>query len=294
MFDRIFANYLVDSGKLTAENLRDIFSSQEQKRVRLGVIAVSEKLMTIEQAEEVNQLQSVYDKRFGDIAVDKGYLTAEQVSRLLALQGNSFLAFVQSVIDSNYLNMGEIESELNRYQKDNNFTLMNMEDLKSCDINRIINIFVYQQPSILQSLCGVMVRTVARLVDYHVYIKSPYEIKELPYQFLSMQELNGQHKILTAISGSSDAMKEAAIGFAGEQYIENEEDALDALCELVNCVNGLLATEMGTKNIELDMEVPHYYLEKGTLRANSLFCLPVMIRGLEVDMIMAIDQEYSL
>ncbi len=294
MFDRIFANYLAKSGKLSTNALKDIFSSQEQKRVRLGVIAVSEKLMTIEQVEEVNQLQAIYDKRFGDIAIDKGYLTAEQVSRLLSLQGNSFLAFVQATIDGNYLAMEEIESSLDSYQKDNHFTLMNMEDLKSCDFDRIIKIFVYQQPDILQSLCGVMVRTVSRLVDYHIYIKTPYEIKEMPFQLLSMQELNGQHKILTSLTGSSESMMKAAIGFAGEQFIENEEDALDALCELINCVNGLLATEMGTKNIDLDMDAPHYYMEEGSLKANRLFCLPIMIGNLEIDMIMALDQEYSL
>ncbi len=85
MFDRIFANYLLDEGKISKRDLDDIFLAQEQKRVRLGVIAVSEKLMTIEQVEEVNQLQAIYDKRFGDIATQKGYLTDEQVSRLLVL-----------------------------------------------------------------------------------------------------------------------------------------------------------------------------------------------------------------
>ena len=75
MFDRIFANYLVSEGKLDEKKLAEVFTSQAEKRVRLGVIAVSEKMMTIEQVEEVNQLQAIYDKRFGDIAIEKGYLT---------------------------------------------------------------------------------------------------------------------------------------------------------------------------------------------------------------------------
>ena len=62
MFDRIFANFLVDKQKLGPECLEKIFELQEQKRVRLGVIAVSEKLMSNEQVEEVNQLQSNTDK----------------------------------------------------------------------------------------------------------------------------------------------------------------------------------------------------------------------------------------
>ena len=99
MFDRIFANYLVETGKLSEQNVEVIFSTKEERHARLGVIAVSERVITVEQAEEINQLQAIYDKRFGDIAVDNGYLTIEQVERLLDLQGNAFLRFVQAIID---------------------------------------------------------------------------------------------------------------------------------------------------------------------------------------------------
>lgn len=294
MFDRIFANYLLEKGKLSEKNLSDIFAIQDEKRVRLGVIAVSEKLMTIDQVEEINQLQAVNDKRFGDIAVENGYLTEEHVKRLLFLQGNSFLAFVQSMIDLSCMNMEDVNQALEAFQKENSFTLMNMEDLKSCDIDRIIPIYLYQQEDMLRALCGVMVRTISRLVDYHVYIEKPYTVKEFTCDTLCMQELNGDHAILTVLSGLPDAMKIAAVHFVGAEYISNEEDSLDALCELVNCVNGLLATEMSLKNIEIDMKAPHYSMESSTLKADSLVCLPLYIEGKKITMIMALDTEYSI
>ena len=36
MFDRIFANYLVSEGKLDEKQLAEAFTSQAEKRVRLG------------------------------------------------------------------------------------------------------------------------------------------------------------------------------------------------------------------------------------------------------------------
>ena len=42
MFDRIFANYLVETGKLSEQNVEVIFSTKEERRARLGVIAVSD------------------------------------------------------------------------------------------------------------------------------------------------------------------------------------------------------------------------------------------------------------
>lgn len=295
MFDRIFANYLAECGKLSDQNLKDIFSIQDSKRVRLGVIAVSEKLMTIEQVEEVNQLQAVLDKRFGDIAIEKGYLNNEQVGRLLVLQGNSYLAFVQSVVDGGFLSMDEIENMMSRYQDENNFTLSNIEDLKSCDINRIIPIFLYSQPEMLKELASVIIRTVVRLVDFHTYIKKPSIIKEYPYKMICSQEINGDHRFLTAFSGDDQAsLKDIAIAFAGEDNVETSEDAVDALCELVNCVNGLYASDMSSRDVDIDMDAPIGKIDTGVLKADSILCIPVVICGKQIDLLLTLDQDYTL
>lgn len=293
MFDRIFANYLVETGKLSEQNVEVIFSTKEERRARLGVIAVSEKVITIDQAEEINQLQAIYDKRFGDIAIDNGYLTEEQVERLLDLQGNGFLTFVQSIIDHGCLTMDEINTALETYQKKHSLTLGDMENLKSCEIERIVPIFFYKQPEFLIELGGILLRTIYRLVDYRVYIKKPYLANEVTYQYLAMQELFGEHAILNAVCGDIDALKEAAIGFAGAEYINQNEDALDALCELINCVNGMFATQKSRENIDLDMKVPEFCTEPGVLKGTSLLCIPVVIFDKEVTVIFSIDNEFS-
>lgn len=295
MFDRIFASYLVATGKLTDKNLGEIYSSQEQKRVRLGVIAVSEKLMSIEQVEEINQLQAIYDKRFGDIAIEKGYLTEEQVSRLLVLQGNAFLAFMQAVTDSGVMTIDDFNTALDEYQKENGFTLSNMEDLKSCDNDRIIPIFVFNQPEMVQKLCGIMVRTIARLVDYHVYIKKPTVTDSVAFPAICVQELRGEHRIVTSLSGELDgSMIETAIGFAGSENVVCEEDCLDALCELINCVNGLLATEMSNRDVDIDMEAPYAQGTPGSIKSASVLSLPIIIYGKQLNLNVILDQDYTI
>lgn len=293
MFDRIFANYLVETGKLSEQNVEVIFSTKEERRARLGVIAVSEKVITIDQAEEINQLQAIYDKKFGDIAIDNGYLTAEQVERLLDLQGNGFLTFVQSIIDHGCLTMDEINTALETYQKKNSLTLGDMESLKSCEIERIVPIFFYKQPEFLIELGGIFLRALYRLVDYRVYIKKPYLAKEVSYPYLAMQELFGDHTILNAVCGDMDALKTVAIGFAGAEYIHQDEDALDALCELINCVNGMFATQKSHENIDMDMKVPAFYTESGTLKGNALLCIPVVVYDKEITVIFSLDNEFS-
>ncbi len=295
MFDRIFADYLREAGKLSEDNLTEIFSNQEQRRVRLGVIAVSEKLLSIEQVEEINQLQAIYDMRFGDIAVQKGYLTDEQVSRLLVLQGNAFLAFMQSVVDGNYMTMADFNECLDNYQKSNHFTLSNMEDLKSCDADRIIPIFIYDQPELTQKLCGIMIRTMSRLIDYRMFIKTPTVSSTVNYPAICVQELKGEHNIVTALSGDIDgALFEAAVGFAGKENVTEPEDCLDALCELINCVNGLLATEMSNQNVDIDMDAPFANGTSGSLRSESILTLPVVIYGKQMALHVILDQSYTV
>jgi len=294
MFDRIFANYLVETGKLSEQNVEVIFSTKEERRARLGVIAVSEKVLTVDQAEEINQLQAIYDKRFGDIAIDNGFLTAEQVDRLLSLQGNAFLTFIQSIVDHGCLTMDEVNEALNRYQKENSLTLGDIENLKSCEIENIVPIFLFKQPELLISLCGVLLRTVYRLVDHRVFMKQPYVATEVPFSHISMQELFGDHSILNAICGDIDVLTKAAIGFAGEEFINNEEDCLDGLCELINSINGMFASKMSGEDMDLDMNVPQYYLTPGTLKAESLLCIPVVVFDQELTFVLSLDTPYSI
>ena len=294
MFDRIFANYLVDKQMLGPECLEKIFELQDQKRVRLGVIAVSEKLMTNEQVEEVNKLQSITDKRFGDLAVEKGYLSDNQVTRLLALQGNSFLSFVQATVDLGYMNMNDIVEAQNEYQKENSYTLTDMDNLKSCDIDRIMPIYVYDLPGYAKEIIGVAARTLSRLVDYHIYIDKPYTSDKLIGENLCHQASEGDFNILLAVSGEEEAMMKTAIGFAGEQYIEDTEDALDSVCELINCINGIFATEISRRSIDIDMLAPSYKVGAGVINSEEIINVPVYLFGRPLTLSVILSDNYTI
>ena len=63
MVEYILGNYLVETGKITREQLQQVMSKQDSVRVKLGLIAVEEGLMTMEQADEVNRMQAVMDQK---------------------------------------------------------------------------------------------------------------------------------------------------------------------------------------------------------------------------------------
>lgn len=278
MFDRIFANYLLDMGKLSKENFRISCESQEKKRARLGVIAVSEKMMTTEQTKEVNMMQLQCDKKFGDIAIECGYLTKEQVERLLSLQENKFLSFIQAVVDNKFLSMDAIEICLNSFQQDMGFTLMDIESLKCCDIDKVVAVYGYGWDETARGAIGMMLRTLSRLVDYQVSIGKPYKTKELATENICMQESEGSKQYVMAMSGDESVMLNMAVAFAGKEFVTEIEDALDTGCEFINNVNGLYATQLSYQGVDDDMNVPEYMVGKGTLVCDKEFiCVPVRI-----------------
>ena len=87
MFVQYFGKYLVENNIISQPEYELIIKEQENSRVKLGFIAVAERLLTKRQAEELNELQKTKDQRFGDLAIEKGYLLEEEVNYLLNMQG---------------------------------------------------------------------------------------------------------------------------------------------------------------------------------------------------------------
>lgn len=294
MFDRILGNFLVEKGSLSQEQLTQVWEAQEESRVRLGVIAISEQLMTIEQVDEVNKMQAVMDKRFGDIAVEQQYLTEEQVSRLLRLQGNTYLVFIQTILDKGFLTMDEVNLALEEFQKENGLTLTDMDAWKSCDPDRIVPIYFGDEEAKVQALLGTFIRTVVRLVDYHVYLGRPYKVAEYKNDVMSMQMLCGDHNVLAAVAGNEEGVMKAAVAFAGEKFVTEKEDSVDAMCELINCTNGLFATKMYQEQVDVDMLPPEYYMEEVTVKGADLLVVPLYVCGTTIDYVVAFDRDVEI
>lgn len=294
MINHLFGNYLVKSGRLTGEQLETVMEAQKKVRVKLGLIAVAEKLMTPKQSDEINRLQAVVDKRFGDIAVEKGYLTDAQVSRLLELQGNAYLTFAQSITDNGFLTYEEVEAALAEYQTENAFTSTDMEALKSGDSDRIVSLFLPGDVDSLQKdLMQGAVRTIIRLIESDIYIEKAFWKSEITVSSYAMQNLKGVRKASLLFTGDGDALLAVAEPFAGESFGEVNLDALDAVGEFSNCVNGLFCTDKSAV-CELDMLPPSLKDDTVTIKADKMCVMPIHIGESVIYLITTFDEYISV
>ncbi len=291
MLDRLIGNFLVEQGLITRTQLLEAYKIQEQSRAKLGVIAVAEKLMTIAQAEQVNTLQSTMDKKFGDIAIEKGYLAENQVARLLELQGNTYLIFLQAVVDLGLLTMDKLEKAEEDYQKLHGFTESDMAALKTGDVEQAVPIFLDTDDPVYKGMFSMGVKNMYRLVDTHVYIGKAYTARAIKDEVLGYQAFHGDQQAVVAISGKYDDVRKMAISYTKEEFIETKEDALDAICELINCINGLYATEKSRQDTRIELDPPNFNVSYAEALSEEMIVLPVYICGGEVKYIIAVSKD---
>ncbi len=276
MVEYILGNYLVETTKITKEQLSILLQKQDSVRVKLGLLAVAEGMMTLEQADEVNKLQAIMDKRFGDIAVSKGYLTEDQIGKLLKMQGNTYMTFIQTLIDSGYVSMDDMDDMMNNFRQAYGYSHSEIDALKSDDVDRIIPLFVPEEGKPFIDVISTTVRTLIRLIDRHVYVTKAEMVTTFPATNQVSQALCGTNGIIDSFSENTGALLKVCSVFGQEDFNALDMDSLDAAGEMLNCVNGLYVSSLSRNGKFLELMPPDY--DDVTAKAKSTICrIPIYI-----------------
>lgn len=294
MFAQHFANYLLEKGSISKADYALVSEQQRKGRVKLGLIAVAENLLTKEQTEKLNALQRQTDRRFGDLAVEKGYLSAEQVDRLLELQGNSYLRLVEILSENGILTLDEIENCLQDYQAEHGFSDHDLQVLKSGDLGQIIPLFVRTDQPLTSEYIGLALRNVIRFIHNQPLLGQLKKTSVFSFGNLAYQEVTGEHRLWLGFASSGDELLEIACPFAKEEFTELDEDALDAVCEFVNCINGLFSTELSHRDITVDMQPPLLARNQTLSSAADFFVLPLKLNGRQTYLVAAVDAHIEI
>lgn len=294
MFSQLFGKYLVENGVLRYADYREAVEKQLDVRVKLGTIAIADGLLTEEQAEEIHKSQKQLDKRFGDIAVEKGFLTPAQVEELVQKQGNPYMQFLEVLLDSEQVSISEVEAQLSEFQKENGFSCAEMLAFKQDDFETLVPMYAHSAKPFVTELVSLMLRNIDRFVTRDFYIEKMERVDEMDYICLAGQKIYGEHTIQLALAAerTSEGFLNLASSLSGENFGTVEEDALDAVCEFINCIGGLFVTEQSKKNMFLDMQ-PVYAYENQKL-AGDVYVLPIYIEDCEMKLIIAVDVEVEM
>ena len=156
-------------------------------------------------------------------------------------------------------------------------------------MDRMLPLYVRTENPLVSGLVGVAVRTIVRLIDSEISIEPSYNSYSYEFENIAVQGVTGDHSMLLGLAGENGNLLTIADIFAKEEFSSMDLFAFDAVCEFINCINGLYASSLSTQGIMVDMVPPTYY-QAGQLRAqDKLLIVPVYIKNRKIRIIIAVD-----
>jgi len=277
MFFRLFGNYLKEKNLLDAEQVEALIQYRKVNRVKLGMLAVEQGLMTAEQAEEVNRLQAVQDKRFGEIAIENAYLTSADMDMLIEKQGNPYFLFLQAVQEKGYLSKDVLTGMLLTYRDEKKLSDAQLEIIKSGTVDDVANVLLHADNKHAEGLLKLAVRNLVRFISTDICFASIERADQFKAAQLASQLITGAAPMQLGISSENSEMLELACIYGKEEFDELDADAYDAVCEFINCNNGLYARTNSTLNCEMELLPPTF--EEDAVIAGEIYLLTVFVNN---------------
>lgn len=279
MLNRLFGNYLVEKKCITQEQLDSLLPVPQNVIAELETITLVRKVLTPLQVESLQEKQAEAAMGFGDIAVAEGLISDDRLEQLNTFQTNSFMKFMQLLVNESYVRLDQVNQIISSFESEYEYSDSQMNSLMLDDLEEIIKIFVPMKNHILHELTVTLIQTLKRLIDKEVYLDKGYSTNSLQLDSYAAQALNGDMNFKIYISGAGNQLLGIANYFTESTYYELDEDALDNVGEFINCVNGLLATNLSYGDVMIDMSSPNYAMNGLSLNENPLFVIPIHANG---------------
>jgi len=189
-----------------------------------------------------------------------------------------------------------IDEYLKAYQADNELTDEEMEERRKPDqLQRILPDHLFVDAARYNRFIQLMVDSITQYISKNIVVKKISHEQVHDTESLAYQELKGAHSIFLAFSGKGNNLLVVAEKFANKRFTEMDASAYDSVCEFINTAAGKYASVMSEENVMLDITAPLACRGITMICSNStLYCLPVVIDDIEIEMIFSFDSEVNL
>ena len=131
-------------------------------------------------------------------------------------------------------------------------------------------------------LLVIGLNTLSDMVDSQMQVLSVHKSTELTAMACASQKVHGPVNACALLLGDMAQLRQVAETYVGVQFIETDEDALDADCELINCINGQFAKKFQTDEMEEEMEPPFFRGEESVIKGDAIYTVTIRLAGAKV------------
>lgn len=135
---------------------------------------------------------------------------------------------------------------------------------------------------------------IARLFGEEALLEQVSRVKSDQDEFMACQTMTGDVTVFLGLAGTRDSLQTVASMYARENFTLFDEDSYDALCEIINCINGTFATRLSEEEIRVSMYPPVYYLKPEMKAEDGCYKLSLLIRGIRVGILLSVDGEVEI
>lgn len=245
MRDLYFAQYLLNTGEITAQELPSLLANSAAAEPRLAILAMQDGILTGAQAAEA----AASGADFADAAQEKKFLTAEQIATLRKSVPDESARFAEALFRQgrgDYQRLGDLLSAGRA-----------ADDPVRTAVARMGGNLLPDEVERYSDFVAIFLRSVIRFMDTPAVIsnEAPNLNGDMTTYAVS-QRLMGDLTLVTGLLAKEAMFVDMAKRYSHEDLHTVDEMATDSLGEFLNVVNGLFIVDMARQDLEIDLGMP--------------------------------------
>jgi CheY-specific phosphatase CheX len=279
---KFFGQYLLEKGKITAQQLIDAVESQKSVHTPLGALAIEKEMLTAGQVQKIHDEQKRTDRRFGELAVSLGFMTHQQLIELIEVQASRKVLLGEVLVSKGFVDLEELEHELRTYQQE--------QEKISAEISSFFNKVLHRD--IVENFTDLTMKMFTRFVKQVMKIElcEMGKDKVKLYDWAVTQKIQGDGiEFASLLCVPTDFLLQMASSMLNQPITKENEVVIDAAKEFMNITNGNACAKLSGYGLNLRMVAPEVYetaknpypVEK----ANEAVCVHLVSPETSLDMI---------
>ncbi|MGP1471403.1 MAG: hypothetical protein ACTTJE_07390 [Schwartzia sp. (in: firmicutes)] len=245
MRDLYFAQYLVNTGEITPDELPSLLSRSVEMEPQIAVLAMQDGLLTGKEAAEI----AASKRPFAEAAQERNLLTAEQVAALQKSVPDESARLAEALFRQgrhDYERLGELLA-----------AGRSAADPLRDAIARRAEGLLPEEVERYSDFVTIFLRSLIRFMDTPAVISSDAPpLSDGGHNYAVSQRLMGDVVLVTGLLATESMFVEMARRYSHEEISTVDEMAADSLSEFLNVVNGLFIVDMARQNLEIDLGMP--------------------------------------
>ena len=174
------------------------------------------------------------------------------------------------------------------------FTANELSVIQKGDIGKMVTTFLdLADDDYNQQLQSVLV-SLNQLLNVELELEDIAYDKEYSGKFIGCQMMTGDMDAFLAIAGDNTTLLKLAADYCREELPEFDELAYDALCELINCIDGLYATRLSEDDYLITISPPVFYTDKKISCRKGMYRLTFKLQGEYFDLLIVSNDRVNM